>query len=110
MKTYLDRLRCISRKTETQNDKIPVITDGEPAIYQACDEVFPHCIRLRCMRHFEKNIDEFIINNNLTAIKDELKELVLSDTGLFEIEDDRELQALLSSKELEKKITYLEKP
>ena len=61
------------------------------------------------MRLFEKNIDEFIRNINLTAIKDELKELVLSDTGLFEI-DDRELQALLSSKELEKKITYLEKP
>ena len=107
--TYFDGLRCVAKETDLIHDEIGVVTDGEPSIYNACDEVFLNSIRLRCMRHFLQNIDEFIRDNKLNPVKEQLKELITSTNGLFECENDQELDNLFSSEELKNKINTIEK-
>ena len=73
-----------------------IITDGDPALTDACSTCFKNNLMLRCTRHFETNCREVLKKIGFPSSAEEIViDIVFGESGLIEAEDKKDLKEKL---------------
>ena len=92
--TYETALMSIAKKIDLlKNVGVCVITDGEPALIEACKASFQNSTMLRCTKHFEANCKEMSRKIGISSSTEELMmDIVFGENRLIEAEDKKGLK------------------
>ena len=80
--TFRHGLRSIAETCNLQQEKVNIITDGEPALINACD-VFKHRRMHRCTIHYRKNCADALKNIGIKGpTQDAFLDTIFGDVGM----------------------------
>ena len=94
--SYDTALSCVVKKLGIEREDLCIITDGEQALIDACNNCFKNSTMLRCTRHFEANCREVLKNIGVSSSIEEIMiDIVFRESGLIEAEEKKDLKKKL---------------